>query len=74
MVCPGNTKSKSTTLGRAENLSTQCLSNPPAPLNVYFCIYTAVGIVQKLQDPGAQNYKSDFHFGGGLFVCFLKKS
>lgn len=27
---------------------------------MWFCTYAAVGILQKLQDPGAQNYKSAF--------------
>lgn len=47
------------------NLSTWCLSNPPAPLNVRFSTQTTAGILQKLQSPGAQ-YKSPL----GVFVCF----
>lgn len=49
------------------NLSTWCLSNPPAPLNVGFSPQTTVGILQKLQDPGAQ-YKSPL----GMFICLFE--
>lgn len=51
------------------NFSTWCLSNPPAPLSMGFSTKTTVGILQKLEDSGAQ-YESPL----GVCVCLFFNS